>query len=311
MFQNIHHNSNTNQLIKIQQHELKRSLNMAKADEFIKYCIQALEVNFGQISKGIITKAQAKKKLDDKSNISDYKEFVDLLELDIRVLSGNNKATEICNVLRTHLLDTLEPQKPAAIPISADIDKEIDAFLARTSLPSESDISDYAKFLTIKFGVEAKRAEKDVIEKVKTHVKDGINRKKILEELDNFLTKFPQPTENDVGDFVNYIRLLKIDFPSDQLRDMVEKERLYRKFHEEGNKTEKTTFDRFIENAKTLDKKELGKAMQKQGITYLIKDEKGISDNLLSEYAELLTPSEKDTRDTLEGLGLKHMIKKK
>ncbi len=281
------------------------------ADEFIKYCIQTLQVNFGQISSGIITKAKTKKNLDDKSNISDYKEFIDILELDISVLSGKNKATEICNVLRTRALEAVEKQKVPEVPISSDIDKEINTFLAKNALPSENDISDYAKFLTIKFGINAKQVEKDIIEKVKNHVKNGISRKRILEELDNFLTKFPQPTETDINDFINYIRFLKINFPPDQLRDLVEKERLYRKFHAGVVTEEKNIINQFIEDAKPLDKKELGKAMLKQGVGYLIKDESGISDNLVSEYAELLTPSEKDTKATLEGLGLKHMIKRK
>ncbi len=284
---------------------------MAIADEFIKYCVQTLEVNFGEISSGIITKAKSKKNIDDKSNISDYKKFIDILELDIRVLSGKNKATEICNVLRTHALETIEKQKAPEVSISNDIFTEINTFLAKTALPSESAISDYAKFLTIKFGINTQQAEKDIIEKVKNHVKNGINRKRVLDEMDNFLMKFPQPTETDVDDFIDYIRFLKLNFPSDQLRDMVEKERLHRKFHAGEVTEEKTILDEFIETVKPLDKKDLGKAMLKQGVGYLIKDEKGISDNLVSEYAELLTPSEKDTKATLEGLGLKHMIKRK
>ncbi len=283
---------------------------MATTDEFIKYCTQTLEVNFGQISCGIITKAKTRKNLDDKSNISDYKQFIDLLELDISVLSGKNKANEICNTLRTRAIDLLEKIAPE-VSLNSDIDKEINTFLARTSLPTENDITDYAKFLTIKYGINAKKAEKDIIEKVKAQVKNGISRKIILEELDNFLLKFPQPTEKDVDDFVNYIRYLKINYPSDQLRDLVEEERLYRKFHEEKVLEKKTTLDQFIETVRPLDKKELGKAMQKQGVSYLIMDDKGISDNLVSEYAELLTPSETDTKATLKGLGLEHMIKKK
>lgn len=284
---------------------------MAKADEFLKYCIQTLEINFGQISSGFINKAKAKKNLDNKSSISDFKEFIDLLELDISVLSGKNKATEICNVLRTYALEALEKQKAPEDSISSDIDKEINAFLAKAALPSERDISDYAKFLTNKFGINVKQAEKDIIEKVKIHVKDAISRKKILEELDNFLTKFPQPTENDVDDFVNYILFLKINISPDQLRNIVEKERLCRKFHGKEITEEKTTLDQFIQTAKAHDKNELSNTMQKQGITYLIKNEKGFSDNLLSEYADLLAPSEADTKATLEELGFEHMIKKK
>ncbi len=284
---------------------------MAIADEFIKYCVQTLEVNFGEISSGIITKAKAKKNIDDKSNINDYKRFIDLLEIDISVLSGKNRATEICNVLRNHVLETIEKQKEPEVAISSDIFKEINTFLAKTALPSESAISDYAKFLTIKFGINTKQAEKDIIEKVKNHVKNGISRKRVLDEMDNFLMKFPQPTETDVDDFIDYIQFLKLNFPANQLRDMVEQERLHRKFHAGEVTEERTILDEFIETVKPLDKNQLGKAMLKQGVGYLIKDEKGISDNLVSEYAELLTPSEKDTKATLEGLGLKHMIKRK
>ncbi len=284
---------------------------MAIADEFIKYCVQTLEVNFGEISSGIITKARAKKNIDDKSNINDYKRFIDLLEIDISVLSGKNRATEICNVLRNHVLETIEKQKEPEVAISSDIFKEINTFLAKTALPSESAISDYAKFLTIKFGINTKQAEKDIIEKVKNHVKNGISRKRVLDEMDNFLMKFPQPTETDVDDFIDYIQFLKLNFPANQLRDMVEQERLHRKFHAGEVTEERTILDEFIETVKPLDKNQLGKAMLKQGVGYLIKDEKGISDNLVSEYAELLTPSEKDTKATLEGLGLKHMIKRK
>jgi len=284
---------------------------MAKADEFLKYCIQTLEINFGQIASGIITKAKAKKNLDDKSTISDFKEFIDLLELDISVFSGKNTAIQICNVLRTYALESLEKQKAPEVIFSSDNDKEINSFLAKADLPSEKDISDYAKFLTYKFGINVKQAEKDIIEKVKMHVKDKISRKKILYELDNFLSRFTQPTEKDVDDFVNYLLFLKINFPRDQLRDLVEGERLRRKFHGEEEIEERTPLDQFIENVDGHDKKKLGKAIQKQGFSYLITDEKGISDNLLSEYADLLVPSEKDTKEILEGLGFKHMIEKK
>lgn len=284
---------------------------MAIADEFIKYCTQTLEVNFGRLSGEIITKIKSKKNLDDKSNLSDYKEFIDLIELNISVLSGKHKATEICNALRTHALEITGIQKVPEVSISSDIDKEINTFLTKNTLPTESDITDYAKYLTIKYGGNAKKVEKDIIEKVKIQVKNSISRKKINEEMSNFLAKFPQPAQKDVDDFITYIRLLNLSFKEDELRELIEKERLYRKFHGEQVMEETSELDQFIEIIKTNDKKDINKAMQKQEISYLIKDESGVSDKLLSEYVELLTPSEGETKDTLEGLGLKHMIKKK
>lgn len=284
---------------------------MGAADEFSKYCVQTLEVNFGQLASGIINKIKSKKNLNDDSSISDFKEFIDVIELNISVLSGKNKAMDICNVLRAKAVELKEKQKAPEISIS-DIDKEIHTFLKKNTLPTESDITDYAKYLALKYGGNAKKVEKDLIEKVKVHVKNAISSKIINEEIQRFLKRFPQPTQMDVDDFINYTRLLKLDFQEDELRDQIEKERLYRKFHESVDIAETSELDQFIDYIKIHnDKKDISKEMQKQELSYLIKDESGISDEMLSEFVELITPSEKDMKDTLEGLGLEHMIKKK
>ncbi len=51
--------------------------------------------------------------------------------------------------------------------------------------------------------------------------------------------------------------------------------------------------------------------MKSQEVSYLIKDESGISDKSLTEFADLVKPNEKDLMDTLEGIGLKHLVSKK
>ncbi|MCX9009958.1 MAG: hypothetical protein OIN66_02440 [Candidatus Methanoperedens sp.] len=283
---------------------------MAIADEFINYCTRVLEVNFGELSDDIISKVKAKKNIGDNSNISDLKEFIDLIELNIGVLAGKHKATDICNSLRTVAVELSGKQNVPETSLSGDIDKEIYAFLAKNTLPTESDITDYAKYLTMKYGGNAKKVEKDIIEKVKMHVKSGISRKKVNEEISNFLARYPQPDEKDINDFINYIRLLKLSFEEDELKELIEKERLYRKFH--GDRITvamPSELDQFIDIIKTRDKGDISKAMQKQEISYLIKDESGVSDELLSEFVDLMTPSETDMKEALEGLGLKHMIK--
>ncbi len=285
---------------------------MSIADDFINYCNQTMEVNFGELSGEIINKVRVKKNLTDKSTISDFKEFIDIIELNISVLSGKNKAADICNVLRTKAVELTGKQKAPETVISVDIDREISAFLAKNNLPTETDISDYAKYLTMKFGGNAKKLEKDIIEKVKIHVRNAISRKKINEEISNFLVRYPQPEQKDFDDFINYIRLLKLNFQESELRELVEKERLYRKFHGDEVIEEKTPeLDRFIDVIKTNDKNDISKTMQKREISYLIKDESGVSDKLISEFVELMTPKESDMKDTLEGLGLDYLIKKK
>lgn len=93
--------------------------------------------------------------------------------------------------------------------------------------------------------------------------------------------------------------------------ELIEKERLYLKFHGERHIAEEASeLDQFIDIFKRHDKNDISSAMQKQEISYLIKDEGGVSDELLSEFVDLMKPNENDMRDALEGLGLKHMIRK-
>ena len=284
---------------------------MVEADEFTNYCIQALEVNFGQLSNGILNKISSKKQLSNKSTINDFNEFIDLIEQNISILSGKTRANEIYSDLRTKAMEINEKPKPV-ISISSDIDKEINSFLAENTLPTDSDISDYAKYITLKYGGKTKKIEKEIIEKVRIHVKEIISLKTIHEEICKFLTRYPQPTQNDISDFINYIRFLKLNFQEDALREHIEKERLFRKFHESHDVPETTELDQFVDFIKNhSDKKEISKIMKKQELSYLIKDDAGNSDQLLSELSKLATPSEKDMKDTLEGLGLKHMINKK
>lgn len=96
--------------------------------------------------------------------------------------------------------------------------------------------------------------------------------KKILSvEISKFLERYPRPEKSDVDDFIKYLDLLR-----------------------SNNDTES-----------------VGKLMQTQGPSYLIKDEKGFSDESLTEFMRIVTPSESDMKGALEGMGLKHLIKGK
>ncbi len=54
--------------------------------------------------------------------------------------------------------------KSQGIPVSSEIENEIGVFLTKKTLSSESDITDYAKYLTVKYGNDA--VDKDLIEKI-------------------------------------------------------------------------------------------------------------------------------------------------
>jgi hypothetical protein len=282
------------------------------AHEFEKFCIKTLEINFGQLAGGIVTKIKTKKNLDDKSNTGDFKEFIDLIEINISVLAGKIKANEIGNILRSKVLDFEEKTSKPELVINSDITKEIDIFLEKNTLPTERDVSDYSKYLTLKYGGTARNVEKEIIEKVKTHIKKTISRNKIKEEINEFLTRFEQPTKNDIDDFINYIRLSKLVFQEDELRDEIEKERLYRKFHGHQDTVITSEINELVSLLKNTNNKDaLSKKLRKQELSYLIKDESGVSDKSVSDFVKLMTPTEEDTKGTLEELGLKHLISDK
>jgi hypothetical protein len=288
-------------------------INMAaRGDEFEKYCIEILEIHFGQLASGIVNKVKTKRNLDDRPNISDFKEFIDLIEINISVLAGKNKANEIGNRLRSKFIEIVDIQKKPEPAINSDMENEIDTFLKKNTLPTESDVSDYTKYLTLKYRGRAKKVEKEIIEKIKNHIKEIISRNKIKEEINEFLTRYQQPTKNDVDDFINYIHLSKLVFQENELRDEIEKERLYRKFHGPQDAVITSEINELVNLLKnTSDKDALKTNMRKHELSYLIKDESGVSDKSLSDFVKIMTPTQEDTIETLEGLGLTHLISDK
>lgn len=289
---------------------------MVVSEEFIKCCTTSLEGNFGQLSHEIINKILIKKKITNDSKLNDLKDFIDLIEKNISVFSGKHKAAEICNSIRAKAIPQsvgmTEEVKTADIALSPELDKEIRTFLATHSLPNDADISDYAKYLTMKYGGNTRALEKDIVEKVKQHVREGIMKNILSGEIFKFLERYPQPEKVDVDDFIKYMGLLKLSLDENLMKDELEKERLYRKFHEPTAVSQKSELSDFITYVKSNnDKESVGKLMQTQGLSYLIKDEKGVSDESLTEFMGIVTPSESDMKDALEGMGLKHLIKGK
>ena len=176
----------------------------------------------------------------------------------------------------------MEIQKPPEFLIS----NKIQEFLLKNTLPTESEISRHATYLAFRYGSDAKKIKKDIIDKVKISIKDVIDRK----EIDRFFAEYPQPKQTDIDDFVKYLHLLRPQLQEDELRQQIEKERLYRKFGGRPRDIGETSeLDKFIDIIKTrIVKEDCIKAMQKQGLSYVIKDESGISDKLLKEFIKLI-----------------------
>ncbi len=187
------------------------------------------------------------------------------------------------------------------------IEKEIETYLEKNTLQTETDIQDYSKYLTKKYGGEAKTIEHKITDKINLHVKDSIAKKKVKVEIKLFLNNFPHPTKTDIDDFIRYLRLSKVVIDEAEIREQMENERLFRKF--EGARSEDAPEADKLMNLVT-GSKDIGENMKKQGMTYLIKDESEDPDKSMSEFMEIMKPTETDMAEALKNMGLFHLVKK-
>lgn len=323
---------------------------MSLSSEFLNYCSQFLDADFGAISEGIIDKVLSKKKLDDSSNISDIEEFINYIEYSIGVISGKSNANAICKHLREKAMDLNlinesyeiknslkteatdinineflarinagniikyikpveieEKRMPPLLPVQGDANGDIDKFLMKNVLPAEGEIARYSADIQLKYGENGEKVKKDIIEKVKENLKTEIDKKHIKAEINKFLYKYPFPAKPDVDDFVNYIILLKLKTNESELREQIETERLYRKFQDPILTEKPSEIDKFIDLIKAFrDKNSIIKALEERELSYLIKDDTGVSDKLLFNLVERIILIEKDS---LGGLYLKHIVR--
>lgn len=196
------------------------------------------------------------------------------------------------------------------VKLDEEIDKEIELYLEKNSLQTESDVQDYSKYLIKKYGGDSKTIETRIAEKVSLHNKNSIARKKVKVEIKLFLNNFPHPTKTDIDDFIRYLRLSKIVIDETEIREQMENERLFRKF--EGVRSEDAPEADKIMNLVTgsKDMGAIGENMKKQGMTYLIKDESEDPEKTMSEFMEIMKPTETDMAEALKNMGLFHLVKK-
>lgn len=344
---------------------------MSLSTEFLNYCSQFLDADFGAISEGMINKVLSKKKLDDSSNISDIEEFINYIDFSIGVISGKSNANTMCKHLREkamelnlitetteiknsfkteatdinineflariHVGNIIKDIKPIEIgekrmhpvlpvqgdikgdvpgsvqggvqvDVRGDVNGNIDLFLVRNVLPAKGEISRFSADIQLKYGDNGEKVKKDIIEKVKHNLKNEIDKKLIKAEINKFLYKYPFPAKPDVDDFVNYIGLLKLKTNESELREQIETERLFRKFHDPILMEKTSEIDKFINLMKGFsDKNDIIRTLEERELSYLIKDDTGISEKLLFNLVERIILIEKDS---LGGLYLERMVRK-
>ncbi len=253
---------------------------------------KTLVEQLGDTGEDIFSRVIARKPLSEKSSVGEVTDFIKTVEHIIIAVSGQEKANEIVLILRSMIQETAKQtvQKEKV----ENQNTELEDFLRKHVLPTEPDIIDFAKYLTMKYGGNAKKVEVEITAKARDHLKKTISKKRINEEIIGFLGKFTNPEKKDIDDFITFLKMSKIDAPEEEIREKIEKTRLVMKFHESQGSIDKSgEFDQLISNIKSCsDKASIVNLLQKQGLGYIIKDENGVSDKYLFDFIELLSPGE-------------------
>lgn len=317
---------------------------MSTASEFLKYCTQSLETDLKKKANLVLNQVVSKKSLNENSGIRDIEEFICLLELSITAVSGKKKADTICRSLREKAMELdlisgsaeirnsicikpedlnlndflarlsagnvgkavkdIQSEDKQKLPINTDIDQ----FMAKNSLPAESEITRISAELALKYSCDAEKTKKDIIEIINDNFRVEINKKVIKIEINKFLFGFTNPIKEDVDDFINYIKLLKLKFQDDELKEQIETERLKRKFQDPTLEITASEIDRFINLLKAYtDKNDFIRALNENELSYLVKEENGISEKLLFDLVEVMALIE---RDSPSGIYLNQMVGK-
>ncbi len=320
---------------------------MSTASEFLKYCNQFIETNLKKKSSLVLNQVTSKKNLNENSNIRDIEEFISLLEVSIAAVSGKKKADTICISLREKAMEIdlisgsaeirnricvkpedmnvndflarlstgnvgkavkdIQTEDKKKLPVSP-INTDIDQFIAINSLPCESEITRISAELALKYNCDAEKTKTDIIELINDNFRIEINKKVIKIEIDKFLSGFENTAKEEMDDFINYMKLLKLKFHDDEFKEQIETERLLRKFQDPTLEITGSEIDRFISLLKAYtDKNDFIRALDENELSYLVKDEKGISEKLLFDLVELMVLIE---RDSPSGIYLNQMVEK-
>ncbi len=303
----------------------KKNLNDSSGISDVEEFIDIIEFSIGVIigKKNAITLCKSlREKAMEFSNVNETVELRDSFSIEAKDININEflakiHAPEISRdiiqreIIQKEIINSETKQKEiteneiqSGLPIHGDIDE----FLVKKVLPAETEIGNHTSVLSKKYGLDAEKVRKEIILKVRVGIRNEIDKKFIKAEINKFLFRFPIPVKEDVDDFVNYIKISKLDCSEAGLREQIENERLYRKFQDPISAEIPSDIDTFINMIKSYNNKnDIVKALEEKELGYIIKDETGVSDKLLFNLVEHIMQIEKDS---LGGLYLKQMVKK-
>jgi hypothetical protein len=209
--------------------------------DFLRLIKDSIKKNYGDPGIQVYEKSIRMLKIGENPSNIEVEKLVSEIEISLARLYGDNISKPFCNELHKKLVeyDKFSPmflqlmsgtlKKKEASP-ELKIKEELGRFFEK-GIPDESDIIDLASLLVIK-GI--KQDKKQLIETLKylstEIITSDLNSNIIDIEIKYFLDKLPTYSETDSKDFINYMKINKINVSDEDIKEKIEKERLFRKF---------------------------------------------------------------------------------
>ena len=230
-----------------------------------------LETNIGDLGIVIFQRSVRKLNMGVNPSKNEIETLVLSLEKTLAKLYGEKKSRIIFDELRKELIqyDTFFEKF-----FGSKIEDTLNNFFEMRGIPRGAEIQEIARFL-ISNGYEEK--EKKLIGKLKQLTKERIMRDlkgSILNsEIRSFLHKNPLYSEDDIRIFISNLKKNNLDINDIDLKDKIEKERLFRKFNyvERKDNEEEKIFKQYIALFNSGAKKEYEYITSDRDIILLIK----------------------------------------
>lgn len=185
-----------------------------------------IEKEYSDVGLKIFQKSILKLDINENPSRNDIERLISDISETFVKLYGKSKSKEIFSKLQSELLKEDKA-------LASQLNETLENFFRTNGIPRESDVRDMAKYL-ITSGFND--TEKELIEKLKQSAKDRIltalNNSIIDSNIKSFLDNFQPYKQSDVDDFIQYLKFTKLIVNESELRDEIERQRLFRKFNQ-------------------------------------------------------------------------------
>lgn len=187
-----------------------------------------LKTNAGDTGIKIFQTSAEKLNIGDNPSQDQIKQLTKEIEKNLILFFGSTRTKEMLGKLE------LEADKEE-LELDSELKQAIENIFTTKGIPCESDLMGISGYIVTKGHEGDEKKVLDILKQLsKEKVLSALNDNIIRYEVQRFIDKYPSFKPEDIENFIKYIKDKKLEVNRDALLDMMEKERLYRKFEEKN-----------------------------------------------------------------------------